>query len=68
MINNSGHESDSDDSSPESISFGASKLETTEQNIKIKDQINQIREAQKKKRIERQEKYIEQKVIIFFSI
>ena len=60
-MSNSGHESD-DDSAPESVSFESSKIENTEQHLKIKEQINSIRESQKKKRIERQEKYIEQKV------
>lgn len=59
---NSTHESDSDDSAPESVSFGTSKIESTEKSTKIKEQINSIRESQKKRRIERQEKYIEQKV------
>ena len=57
---NSGNESD--DSAPESVSFGTSKMENTEKSQKIQKQINSIRESQKLKRIQRQEKYIEQKV------
>lgn len=60
-MNNIDHESE-DDSAPESVSFESGKLENAEQNHKIKEQINSIRESQKRKRIERQEKYIEQKV------
>ncbi|CAF0709450.1 unnamed protein product [Brachionus calyciflorus] len=59
-MSNSNHESD-DDSAPESVPFVSSKLESVEQNQIIKEHINSIRESQKKKRIERQEKYIEQK-------
>lgn len=55
------HESD-EDSAPESVSFESGKMENAEQNQKIKEQINSIRESQKLRRIERQEKYIEQKV------
>lgn len=51
-----------DDSAPENISFGAAKNESAEQSQKINEQIKKIRESQKLKRKERQEKYIEQKV------
>lgn len=55
--------SDSDsDSAPESISFDTSKKENVKQAKLINEQMTQIREAQKKKRLERQERYIEQKV------
>ncbi|RNA09820.1 hypothetical protein BpHYR1_047477 [Brachionus plicatilis] len=59
-MSNIEHESD-DDSAPDSVSFESGKIENLEQNVKIKDQINSIRESQKRKRIERQEKFIEQK-------
>lgn len=66
-MNNIEHESD-EDSAPESVSFESGKLENAEQNQKVKEQINSIRESQKRKRIERQEKYIEQKVSFYFRL
>ena len=89
MTNANDNSNESDDSAPESISFDTGKLKTTEQSLRVKEQvtthtsliplfnllksktssiyilskINMIRESQKKKRIQRQEMYIEQKVI-----
>ena len=63
--------STSDDEAPQAVSFQTAKSETIDQLQKVKDQINSIRESQKKRRIERQEKYIEQKVghllVYFFT-
>ena len=55
----------SDDEAPEAVSFEAAKNENIDQLQKVKEQITSIRESQKKKRIERQEKFIEQKVTFF---
>ena len=64
----SSHDEVSDDDAPEAVSFQTAKTDNIEQQQKVKEQIDSIRESQKKKRIERQEKYIEQKVCIFLIL